>query len=353
LANAKAILDEAHSHGLTVMLGLWVGHERHGFNYGDKWAVKGQLEGFKKAIRELKDHPALLMWGIGNEVDLFYTDFRVWDAVNDIAKMIHTIDPNHPTVTVTAGLDVAEVQMIKSRAPHIDILAINTYGGIYSVPQQIKSFGWDGAYMITEWGPNGTWETTKTEWGAPIEQTSTEKALAYQDRYENIIAKDTAQCIGSYVFLWGNKQETTATWFGLFLSDGQETEALDVMQYVWSGQWPTNRTPEVKSFTLNAQKAHSNIYLKPRKTYTANIAISDADSDSLKYTWEIIPESTDLKAGGDSEEKPTAITGLIKSQSPTELNFKAPVKKGAYRLAVYASDGHNNCATANIPFYVK
>ena len=46
--NAKQILDDAHKLGITVCLGLWVGHERHGFNYDDEYAVEGQLESFKK-----------------------------------------------------------------------------------------------------------------------------------------------------------------------------------------------------------------------------------------------------------------------------------------------------------------
>ena len=66
--NAKQILDDAHKLGITVCLGLWVGHERHGFNYDDEYAVQGQLESFKKTINEFKDHPALLMWAVGNAV---------------------------------------------------------------------------------------------------------------------------------------------------------------------------------------------------------------------------------------------------------------------------------------------
>src|SRR5690606_28652272 len=42
--NAQAILDEAHQHGLTVMLGLRLGHERHGFDYNDEAAVQAQKE---------------------------------------------------------------------------------------------------------------------------------------------------------------------------------------------------------------------------------------------------------------------------------------------------------------------
>jgi len=34
--NAKEMLDKAHALGLTVMMGLWMQHERHGFDYDDK-----------------------------------------------------------------------------------------------------------------------------------------------------------------------------------------------------------------------------------------------------------------------------------------------------------------------------
>ena len=47
------------------------------------------------------------MWCVGNEVDLFYKNFKVWDAIEGIAKMIQDIDPNHPTMTVTEGIDPA------------------------------------------------------------------------------------------------------------------------------------------------------------------------------------------------------------------------------------------------------
>ena len=50
---------------------------------------------------KIKDHPALLMWAVGNEVDLFYKNFRVWNAVEDISKMIKKHDSNHPIMTVT------------------------------------------------------------------------------------------------------------------------------------------------------------------------------------------------------------------------------------------------------------
>ncbi|MBY0423997.1 MAG: hypothetical protein K2Q22_00035, partial [Cytophagales bacterium] len=131
--NAGAILDSAYKYGLTVMLGLWLGHERHGFDYDNKEAVKMQTLRFKETVLKYKDHPALLLWGIGNEVDLFYTNTNVWYAVQEIAKMVHELDPNHPTSTVTAGLDTLETRLIMERCPDIDIYGVNTYGDIGGV----------------------------------------------------------------------------------------------------------------------------------------------------------------------------------------------------------------------------
>ncbi|MFZ9455639.1 MAG: glycoside hydrolase family 2 TIM barrel-domain containing protein, partial [Bacteroidia bacterium] len=217
--DAQKILDEAHKYGLTVMLGMWLQHERHGFDYDNVNNVKNQFNHFKTVVKQFKDHPALLMWGIGNELDLNYSNTNVWYAVQDLAKYIHETDPNHPTSTVTAGLDSMEVQLIKARCPDIDVYCVNTYGDIGNVPSNIQRYGWQGPYMITEWGPNGHWESPTTNWGVSIEQTSTEKRLIYQQRYQNYILPNRAYCLGSYAFLWGAKQEYTETWYGLFSKD--------------------------------------------------------------------------------------------------------------------------------------
>ena len=147
--NAQEILDQAHAKGISVCLGLWVGHERHGFDYNDEYAVKAQLNAFKSDVLKYKDHPALLMWGIGNEVDLFYKNFKVWEAIEGIAKMIKELDPNHPTMTVTAGIDPAEVFMINEYCPSIDILGINTYGGVQHLSKAVRQYSWESHYLLS------------------------------------------------------------------------------------------------------------------------------------------------------------------------------------------------------------
>lgn len=352
LDDAEEILDEAHKHGLTVMMGLWAGHERHGFDYNDEAAVQGQFNRFKEAIPKLKDHPALLCWSVGNEVDLFYTNTKVWYAIQDIAKMIHEIDPNHPVTTVTAGLDSTEVQLIKERCPDIDFYGINTYGELWKVPPALKRFGWDGPYMITEWGPNGHWEVKKTNWGAPIEQTSKEKADVYAKRYEKYIEAERKQCMGSYVFLWGQKQETTSTWYGLFTADGDWTSTLDYLQTAWTEQKPENEAPVISGFKIDDTGLGDNLYVKTGTRHVATVDMSDPNGDKLRYKWFILPESTDIKAGGDAEEAPTPVMGLFSRKKENTLLFEPPSKEGAYRLFVFVYDKGGKVAYANFPFYV-
>lgn len=351
--NLGEILDEAHRNGIKVTAGLWVQHERHGFDYNNDSAVKAQLEDFTQTVEEFKHHPALLMWAIGNEMELNASNPKVWDAVNEIALMIKEKDPNHPTMTVVAEINSDKIQQLNARVPDVDILGINTYGSIGSIPERIRQFGWNRPYVITEWGPNGHWEVPSTGWGAPIEQTSTEKAGLHLSRYEEVIRADEELCLGSYVFLWGQKQERTSTWYGLFLDSGEETEAIDAMQFNWSGSWPANRAPKINSLTINDRTAAQNVRLQLGKVGNATVKTDDPDNDDLKIEWAITPESTDLGVGGDEESRPGEIPGLmVFFDSSGNASFETPEEPGAYRLFVYVLDGNGNAATANIPFYV-
>ncbi|WP_084645832.1 glycoside hydrolase family 2 TIM barrel-domain containing protein [Marinimicrobium agarilyticum] len=352
--NAQQILDKAESLGLTVMLGLRMGKERHGFDYGDAQAVQAQKEAIREKVLQFKDHPALLTWGIGNELDLFYTNTDVWYAVEDIAQMIRSLDPNHLITTVTAGLDQEKANLIQKRVPSIDYLSINMYGDLSTLPQKMRKVGWPGAYAVTEWGPTGHWEVARTEWDVPIEQTSTEKAQAYRERYESAILGDPEKGLGSYAFLWGQKQETTPTWYGMFLESGDATEVVDTMQHQWSGEWPVHRAPSIRSFQIDGQVARDSIYLEAGQVYDANIEAHHPDGEAFEITWEFLPESTDIKSGGDREKRPASIQGLVvKDEGDGTIRFTAPKKAGPYRLFTYITTEHNRAATANVPFFVK
>ncbi|HUQ97679.1 MAG TPA: hypothetical protein VM010_08435, partial [Chitinophagaceae bacterium] len=253
-----------------------------------------------------------------------------------------------------AGINKELVAALKERCPDIDFLSVNTYGGLATLPAAIKAAGWEGAYMVTEWGPTGHWEGASTAWKAPIEETSSEKAAVYKSRYEAAVEQDTAYCLGSYVFLWGQKQERTPTWYGLFTERGEESEVLDVIHYLWSGNWPQNKAPHVYSLQLDGKKAINNIYVKQGSRYNILAVAADPDGDKLTYRWEVLPEPTELSEGGDFEKRPEVLTTLVTGSGVNgKAVLKAPGKEGACRVFVYITDGHNNVATANLPFYVS
>ncbi len=350
---AKEFLDRAWEHDLTVMMGLDVKKERHGFDYNDSLAVKEQYEYLKGEVLKYKDHPALLAWGIGNELNLNYTNHKVWDAVNDIAAMIHEVDPNHPVTTMLAGIKKEDVDEIKKRSPELDFLSIQMYGDLPNLQLRIKESGYSGPYVVSEWGATGHWEVDTTSWGAPIEQTSAEKAKSYIHRYKVAIEADSLHCLGAYVFFWGQKQERTPTWYGLFTENGHPTETVDAMHKIWKGEWPENRAPGLDSLRLNGLTAHDNVILDKSQTVNAEVCIHNYENDPLSYRWEILYESTDLGVGGDPESRPESLNDLIKNADGEKIKLITPDETGAFRLFVYVSDDQRKVATANIPFYVK
>jgi hypothetical protein len=348
----RQVLDRARANGLYVALGLEVGSERHGFDYNDSAAVARQYEQVKAEVLKYKDHPALLTWIIGNELNLNATNAQVWDAVNRISQMIHQMDPNHPTMTALSGFNRELAQHIRTRAPDLDLIGVQMYADIVNLPRYLKECGWDRPYLVTEWGATGHWEVGNTAWGAPIENDSTVKADNYLQRFNVAIQPDQSLCLGSFVFLWGQKQERTPTWYGMFLETGEETAAVDVMHYLWQGSWPANRSPRIDGAWFDGKTMHQNIRVSPGRTCIAKVAASDANQDALAYSWEILEESRDLKEGGDAESRPQSLSGLIPSAT-AETTVTAPAKPGAYRLFCYVRDGKGGAAHVNLPFYVE
>jgi len=234
----------------------------------------------------------------------------------------------------------------------LDFISFQMYSDIINLPKYLREAAWDKPYLVTEWGATGHWECGKTAWGAPIENDSTTKADLYERRFRSVIEPDQKLCLGSFVFLWGNKQERTPTWYGMFLSSGEDTAPVDVMHYLWTGAWPTNRSPRLEGVWLDGKTAPQNVRLNAGKTYTAKVAASDPDHDPLTYRWEIMAESTETKVGGDAESRPMPMPGLIAAPTHNEISLQAPNKAGAYRLFAYAFDGQGHAAHANIPFFV-
>ena len=343
-------LDAAHALGLSVTVGIWLGHERHGFDYNDEAQVAEQLERAREAVLRYKDHPALLLWGIGNEMEGFEDGDNpvIWKAVNDVAAMVKELDPNHPTMTVTAFVHGARIEYLHEKSPAIDIHGVNAYGGAQVVPEYLRDGGATKPFVLTEFGPLGTWEMPQTEWGAPFEQTSTEKAAFYRESYGKGISSAPGLALGSYAFLWGHKMEGTGTWFGMFLEDGSPTGAVDTMTEIWSGETPDDLAPSAERLEIDGPSQ-----VDPGDVVSVATSVADPEGGDVRVRWVLRPESGDYATGGDFRPDLDDIEGAILESRSDGARVRMPEDPGPYRLFLYAYDEAGNAATANVPLLVK
>jgi hypothetical protein len=91
---------------------------------------------------------------------------------------------------------------------------------------------------------------------------------------------------------------------------------------MWSGVKPENMAPVLTSYKIEgAEKGSKDIILKAGNRYEASVDVEDPEGGKLKYKWEIIPESTDIKVGGDKESAPPPILGLYGKKRRWKLHF--------------------------------
>lgn len=343
-------LDQAHALGLSVTVGIWLGHARHGFDYHDKAQVSEQLERARQAVLRYKDHPAVLLWGIGNEMEGFEAgdDPAIWSAVNAVAAMVKQLDPVHPTMTVTAEIGGGRIAGVQERCPAIDIHGINSYGGAASLAERYRKAGATKPYVLTEFGQPGAWESGKTTWGAPVELTSTGKSDYLRRVYGLAVTGAPGVSLGSYVFNWGFKMEATATWFGMFLDDGSRLGTIDAMTELWSGTPPKNLAPTVKPLVIDGVAE-----VAPGASVRVAAAIADPEGRPVRVRWALRVESSEYATGGDFRPMLPDIEGAIRKGGVDGAEVRMPREPGAYRLFLYAYDDLGNAATANVPLRVK
>ena len=80
-------LDQAQRSGLTVCAGIWLGQVCQGFDWSDAASLVEQRDIVRKTVEKYKDHPALLMWSLGNEMkDPEGRNGAVWSEIDSLAS---------------------------------------------------------------------------------------------------------------------------------------------------------------------------------------------------------------------------------------------------------------------------
>jgi hypothetical protein len=100
-------------------------------NYADEDYCLQMKEQVLGMVSDYKDEPGILLWLLGNEnnYSLDEETSRVYYSfINDLAKEIHKLDPNHPVVMGNG--ETFYLEIAREAAPEVDILGGIFYRGI-------------------------------------------------------------------------------------------------------------------------------------------------------------------------------------------------------------------------------
>ena len=357
-----SVLDSAANHGLLVAMGLDIEKELHDFDYNDEEAVAHQFEEIKEQVLKYKDHPNLLCWVAGNELNLLFNEDgslklvnpKTYIALNDIVQFIKEVDPKHPVTTSFAGGERSHVQLCLKHCPDLDFISYQIYGGLADVHKVAEIAAPGMPYAVTEFGPMGHWEMPSTEWGREIEEPSSVKAKGYAHRMATAFGTNpNGLCLGGFAFLWGQKQERTPTWYGVLGKNGEPTETVDELTRLWTGSLPANRAPQVQQIMIDGKSPTDNLYLSPGTFHTATVDYNDPENKSLTVRYAIMNEVKEKSQGGALEKEPEEIAFVHKIEQSGKMTFEAPKQEGDYRLFVYAYDDGGKLGYSNMPFFVR
>ena len=356
--NFKSKLDSAHKYGISVIADIPIPAYRKDHNPYET-AFKRTL--YKKEVTSFvsryKDHPALLMWVLGNEINYPITNSGqgFTSYYNELVAAVKNIDPDHP---VTTAIRQSGRHLIVKLwyTTDLDLIAINTFGGVKELEKDFKRirFLWNGPYMISEWNDEGPWTEISTKWGAPIEPTSSKKAERLTQVHREYIAPLHDRCLGSLIFYWGFKHEQTHTWFSLFDEEGEKTPSVYAMENIFKDKKElVTQGPELEFMMLNRYGPQESLILTQGQINTADVFFKAPDCDHIRIDWEILPEVWNRSNNANNKElKPSPLNHIILEKKDNLIRFLTPEQEGPYRIFCYIKDQKGNTATANFPFYV-
>ncbi|MET7759561.1 discoidin domain-containing protein [Streptomyces sp. NPDC005389] len=342
-AGTKPLLDSAAANGVKVINGFWLqpgGGPGSGgcVDYVADGAYKStMLTEFAKWVDTYKSHPATLMWNVGNESVLglqncysgtaleaqrnAYTAF-----VNDVAKKIHSIDPDHPVTSTDAW--TGAWPYYQRNAPDLDLYSMNAYGDICGVREDWVEGGYTKPYIITETGPAGEWEVPDDANGVPDEPTDVQKADGYTKAW-NCVTGHQGVALGATVFHYGTEHDFGGVWFNL-LPDGLKRLSYYALKKAYTGSVAGDNTPPVIS-NMTVTPAGS---APAGGEFTVRADVRDPDGDAV--TTKILLSGN--YANGDKR----LIDARYRSLGNGTFAVTAPEKLGVWKVYVQAEDGRGN-----------
>lgn len=340
--NSKFFLDEAHRLGITVTLGFWMRKE-DGFKYTDPKMLAEQEAELRGWVRKYKNHPALLVWAVGNEQELGTEWPDVFIQTERLIRAVKEEDPGRPVMTVVADMWPEKMENLLKHVPSVDLLGVNSYGGLPTVHERMKPF--KKPYVVTEFAFSLPDTDEARPWAGHIEPSSTEKAKSAETNYTNSILKFPGRVLGSYYFYWGLSSVGTASVHSTHLQTGESLAVVDVMHRMWTGKQPANRAPEIRNVVPSAP-----FKAAPGSAIKLDAKGFDADGHSVYLKYEILGNDPKKRFIGDFEQR---LASFGEGPLWQPVTVKAPNEPGLYRILIVGRDGHGGGATHTISFVVE
>lgn len=336
----EILLDSAQKYGIKVMLGLWLRHGRPGMEGDDSFdwlhddaGKKAQWEDTLKFVKKYKNHPALLLWGVGNEVILnIATDKEkivYSEYLEKLIKEIKRIDGNH--VISSAGAWVVDAEYWAKYVPSLDLYGLNVYGGGASIiDNEVKKLGVNKPYILTEFGAKGEWEAPKDRNGLPTEPSDEDKFNTIANGWNDwLVSKNT--CLGGFVFNYGDGWDHGSIWLSLLMKD-----------YIRPMYWATK-----KAFT-NDNKIENPIKILKYEIpdngfYNEWIPVNIETEVDLKN---LNIEMYYNQRTGSRTHKDAIFPLEIKKENGNKIYFKAPKIAGIIKVYIFLSDKDKNLGIA-------
>jgi len=352
-------LDHAHRLGMKMIVSEWMPHHgenksRNGSSWDFDYGVRGEkmIADLITKVEGIGDHPALLMWGLGNEVHLDEPYLRV---ANRMSEEIHKRFPHHLTSLTVINVKEEGIAAIKEYAPDIDVLGVQSYS-LGAVGGSIKKAEavWGKPFYMSEFNTKGPWNFGKTDWGVELDEPVNRKVGDLIGCYAAIDASPL--CLGSTIFLWGHATSYRPTYFSLLLNshpngiaknasydDLMITPQAEVMIENFTGKPPAgNRAPVLAKLEFDGGLAST--VVAAGEPMTVMFEALDPNDDTVEFvTWILAAKA-----------RPTsAVAGPFPQASATHAIIPAPETPGEYLLMVYAKDNKSGASASTIAFKVQ
>ena len=226
---------------------------------------------YLNVVKACMNHPAILMWSLGNEWNLEYNKYWGYPSVADaaratnrVAQIIKSIDSNHPVASClgdrfTDSDETATIEWIVKTCNEVDVWGLNIYRGrsfgnlffqwsmISQKPFYLSEFGTDSFHTVQFKVVNG-FQADECR-GEQNQQQQAEFALGLWSEIEKHLSAidPTQQCLGGIIHefsdeLWkvGSFHASLGDLVDYYSSEAHAYQEYNSQGYYLSGAHPDN-----------------------------------------------------------------------------------------------------------------